>query len=137
MRPEDGKSKAFNEGPGPLGDLPSEIASEFVDWVPPWLQAQFAKAASSSPGRSHLSQAETCYLQAVVSCPGQPSSAYAQLAGISARKALQVRKRLVELGCVREHVVNAAGRGRPSILLEPTAQAQKTLDGASEAEKKQ
>ena len=131
------RGKTPTDGLGPLANLPSVIASEFADWEPEWFRAQSAKGTAPSSSGSHPSPVEMRYLQAVVSCPGQPSSVYAKLAGISARKALQVRKRLVELGCIREHVVNAAGRGRPSILLEPTAQAQKTLDGASEAEKKQ
>ena len=137
MHSEDGKRGARDADLGTLADLPSVIASEFVDWSPPWLQAQFAKAANCSPGRLHLSQADTCYLQAVVSCPGQPSNVYAKLAAINARKALQVRKHLVDLGFIRQHVVNAAGRGRPSIVLEPTAQAQGALCGASQAERKQ
>ena len=137
MRSEDGKSKAFNDGPGPLGDLPSEIASEFVDWAPPWVKASSAQGACPASGGSPLNEIERRYLKAVISSPGQTSSAYPPLVGISARKALQIRKHLVDLGFIRQHVVNAVGRGRPSIVLEPTARAQGALGGASEAGRKQ
>ena len=136
MHSKDPKREARDANVGALAALPSVVASEFVDWAPPWFRAS-SKPQGTGPaaGGSPLSEAERRYLQAVISSPGQTSSVYPPLAGMSARKALEARKHLVELGYIREHVVNTAGRGRPSIVLEPTAQAHEAMSREPEGKR--
>ena len=128
MHSKDPQQEARDADLGALADLPSEVASEFIDWAPPWFRPPTTPGTGPVKAGSALSEAERRYLQAVISSPGQTSSAYPPLAGMSARKALEARKHLVDLGYIREHVVNTAGRGRPSIVLEPTDQAQEAIN---------
>jgi len=68
---------------------------------------------------SVLDEAERRFLDAVVNHPGQPSSAYPQLAGVGTRRAQRIRIRLVKLGFLRVHAIYTNGRGRSAIVLEP------------------
>jgi len=79
-----------------------------------------------------LSHAELRYLQAVMQHAGQSSSAYPKLAGFGQRRGQGIRRRLVELGYLREHRVDTGGRGRASILLELLEPAHRALREASE-----
>jgi len=68
------------------------------------------------------------YLEVIVSNPGKPSSAYAKLARISNKTALAVRRRLIELGLLKEESLNANARGRSVILLRPTEAALRLVE---------
>lgn len=113
--------------------LPVEPASEFAAWSADKHADIFenplesARAGAAGP---ILSDAEIRFLQAVVAHPGQPSSAYPKQAGIGAQQAQKARKRLVELGFLREHRVNTGGRGRASLILEPIEAATEALKAA-------
>ena len=116
-------------GAGRMDDfsmLPTEAAVEYADWRPGGggTPVTSHNMKSTTPG---LSEAEFEYLRAVVDYPGQPSGAYPKLAGIGTRRAQEVRKRLVELGFVREHRVNTSGRGRAAIVLEPLDAARRIV----------
>ncbi len=106
--------------------LPTEAAVEFADWRPGG-GASPVMSHNAKPATSGLSETEFDYLRAVVEHPGQPSSAYPGLAGIGAKRAQDVRKRLVDLGFLREHRVNTSGRGRAAILLEPLEAAHRLV----------
>lgn len=79
------------------------------------------------PANENLSEADLRYLIAVVRNPGQPSSTYPHLAGVGARRAQDIRKRLTDEGYLREHCVSTGSRGRTSIVLEPLARAYEVL----------
>ena len=107
-----------------LEDLPTVVAEEFSGWVPEWAREEPPEAAPGSTNTiTVLEPVERRLLEAVVKQPGGPSSRYPKLAGTSHRKALKVRKRLVELGFLREEQVNTKARGRASIILTPTDRA--------------
>ena len=82
-----------------------------------------------STDQQTIKEEEICYLRVIADRPGQPSSTYAKLARIGSKKALQIRKRMVQLGYIREHEVYTAKRGRPSIILELTPKAFQVLTG--------
>ncbi len=79
---------------------------------------QAAGPANPSQG---LSELELRYLKAVIGSPGKPSSGYAKLARISGQRALEIRRRLVTEGFLREHSVSTGHRGPPAVVLEPLA----------------
>lgn len=110
-----------------FASLPTEAAVEYADWRPGGGGTPVT-AHSAKPATPGLSEAEFDYLRAVVDYPGQPSGAYPKLAGIGTRRAQGIRKRLVELGFVREHRVNTSGRGRAAIVLEPLDAARRIVD---------
>ena len=68
---------------------------------------------------TQLSEAELRYLDAVLAHPALPSSKYASLAGVGQSRARKIRQGLIDKGYLREWQVNAKGRGRSSLLLEP------------------
>lgn len=107
--------------------LPVEKAVEFQEWHPGRESVPAETRAQSKPKNSMLSEAELSYLRVVVDHPGKPSSAYPAMAGIGARRGQVIRKRLVELGYLREHSVNTGKRGRASIILEPLEPALEVL----------
>ena len=133
MHSTNGTGAEYRTHPGSLADLPVVVASEFADWEPPWYRAVFRGEDHPAPTATGLSQAEKRYLEIVVSNPGKGSSFYPKLARISARKALQIRKRLLDLGYIKERQVSVRNRGRPSTLLEPTPRAREELEATGEA----
>ena len=106
---------------GPLASLPTVAADEFRRWTP------VPQVRVTSP---QFSDAEVRFVRAVVESPGRPSSHYAKLAGMSGKRAIQVRTRLVELGVLREHLVATSTRGRRAIVLEPLEKAEGVLEGS-------
>ena len=124
----DRKRDDIDDDLGVLESLPTHAAREFVDWRPD--QAN-EKPSGIHENRQELDDAEKRYLRAVIDKPGEMSSAYSKGARISARKALEIRKRLVGLGYIREHKVNTVGKGRPSIILEPMPQGIQKLEEES------
>lgn len=111
-----------------LFSLPTEVATEFLDWHPDGHEQPSTENSSTATSNDVvLSQAELQFLRAVVEQPSKPSSVYPKLARIGPRRARQIRNRLVALGLLREHIVSARARGRPSILLEPIQPAAEKL----------
>lgn len=104
----------------PLRRLPALFAEEYEGWTPE--RAMTIHAAGSSR-RDDLSDVELRFLRAVVEHPGQKSSEYARLAAISGKRAIEIRKKLANLGYIREHRVATGGRGRNAIVLEPLEDA--------------
>ena len=74
-----------------------------------------------------LSELELRYLKAVIASPGKPSSGYAKLARVSGQRALEIRRRMVAEGFLREHSVSTGHRGPPAVVLEPLAPAFQAL----------
>lgn len=97
-----------------LLDLPTVVADGLVNEYPGPLLSVHSSAPVTCP-----SDAELCYLRAVADHPGQPSTTYPRLAGIGPRRAQFARARLLQLGYLREHLVQTSSRGRPAIILEP------------------
>lgn len=114
-----------------LLSLPTVPAPEFRNWRPGGQSLEVASATEVEPAKPGLSDAAARFLQAVVDQPGQASSAYVKLAGVSTRHAAPIRHQLVELGFIREHSVATNKRGRPSIILEPTASGEEALSTSS------
>lgn len=108
MKDYDNADRERADSLGNLLDLPVEVAAEFRDWVPDWLQ------------QGPLSTEEMRFLKVVIGNPGQASSVYPKLAQMSVNKAVKTRKRLVELGYLRETSVRTKARGRASIIVEAT-----------------
>lgn len=116
---------------GQLANLPTEVATEFVNWEPDWYKKESPGGPAEDSEYSTLGKAEEKYLRAIIDFPKMASTEYPKIAGMSTRKALKLRKRLTDLGCIREHVVSTANRGRPSIILEPTPQGLQELQAVS------
>ncbi len=137
-----------NGGLGTLLSLPTEVASEFVNWSPGGTTTRgAAKADVDSTPDPTLSDAEVRFLKAVIANPAQPSSAYAKLAGIGTHQSIAARTRLVGGGFLKEHKVNMSGGslgtgrgsgrgrgGRGSIILEPTATAMAAVGNQTEGD---
>ena len=100
--------------------LPTVPAPEFADWGR--ASASTAGAAMPSTGQCGGSpfedEREHRFCKAIAEHPMQPSSQYAKLARMSSKTAVRIRRRLIEIGYIREHTVDPAGRGRSTILLE-------------------
>lgn len=118
---------------GTLLSLPTEAASEFVRWSPYGTVDRACNGAQTdtTPDPT-LTDAEVRFLSAVIANPAQPSSAYAKIAGIGTHQAITLRKRLIARGFLKEHRVNMSGRGRASIVLEPTGKAIATVEDQTE-----
>jgi len=101
-----------------LDSLPTEFASEFARWEP------YPTVAVQGPGpvSDPIGDAELRLLGAIVADPGLPSSRYAKLARLQVRRAVAARQTLIDAGLVREHTVQSSARGRPALVLEPTAE---------------
>lgn len=112
-----------------LAALPLTPASEFMDWQPHQLVEVSRGVKTTKPADTEdvLTSAERRFLQAILEHPGQPSSAYARLAGMGVQRAIRIRKALVEKGYLREHTVATGSRGRNAIVLEPTEAALRIL----------
>jgi hypothetical protein len=109
----------------PLKQLPVERAHEFDQWQAfPTVEV---KPEAPPPTPPLLDDAEVRYLREVVHRAGQPSSHYARAAGVNGQRAAKIRRKLVELGLVREHAVALGTRGRNSIVLEPLPEAHTAL----------
>ena len=74
-----------------------------------------------------LDQAALRFLAVVQGHPGQPSSAYPALAGLSPKRARPIRDRLIKEGYLRAAEVQTSTRGRPSVLLELSERACEAL----------
>lgn len=128
---------------GCLADLPLVAAPEFERWEPwPVTRVPYEPAASGptpvNPDDEgnviDLDAAELAFLRAIVDHPGIASSELPHLAGLSPRRALEIRERLVRDGYLRLHRVSTAARGRRSLVLEPLEPALRALGVAPEKE---
>ncbi|MFZ2874512.1 MAG: hypothetical protein WAZ94_08510 [Phycisphaerales bacterium] len=123
-----------------LGDLGS-LMTVPADGLQSWRGRRpgQSEGPSASPGRrvhvqwNPLTHADERFLRAILAQPAQPSSRYPRLAGVSPRRAVQIRLRLVGCGYLREHQVNRAGRGRSAIVLEVTDSGRAALQRAGGA----
>lgn len=107
-----------------LDHLPTVFAKEFAGWQPQYTADVSAKSpATSAPQKPVLDEAAIRFLKAVLQNHGQPSSAYARLARLGTKQAVEIRNRLVEAGYLRERPVATGARGREAIILEPTPAA--------------
>jgi len=126
-----GKNNEGDNDLGQLANLPTEVATEFVNWEPDWYKKESPGDSAKDSEYSTLGKAEKKYLRAIIDYPKMASTEYPKIAGMSTRKALKLRRRLTDLGYIREHVVSTANRGRPSIILEPTPKALQELQAIS------
>jgi hypothetical protein len=85
------------------------------------------KTVDTPPAVAPLNGAEVRFLRAVAAKPGQPSAEYARKLGLNGTKAAAIRRRLVDLGLVREHTVARKAQGKPALLLESTDKASRAL----------
>ncbi len=111
---------------GQLESLPTVFAEEFRNWgqpleIPTAPESSQQTADATISSKPTLNAAEYRFLRAINESPMQPCSSYAKLAQISQKTAKSTRSRLVGQDYLREHLVQAKGRGRNSILLEITA----------------
>jgi hypothetical protein len=111
------------EGLPDLDKLPTVPAAEFERWTPDGTPVEIRVHGPVHDQSQPLDVHETRFLRTVVDQPGQRACSYAKSAQVSARRAMQIRRRLVELGLLQEHAVMSNTRGRPSIILEPTREA--------------
>jgi hypothetical protein len=126
-----GGNNRITEDLGDLLDLPVVVATEYRNWLPGWLESEHGGSAEGARSAgSGLSQDEIRFLEIIINNPGHPSSAYPKLAKMSTKRALAIRKRLVELNYLREEKVNVKNRGRACILLEPTPRASQLIQAA-------
>jgi hypothetical protein len=101
-------------------------ASEFMGRQAPWDKGgatshrHTAAAPSPCTDTAFPDEREYRFCKAVFEHPLRPSSSYAELAGMSSKTAVAVRKELIARGLLRERRVDPAGRGRATILLEIT-----------------
>ncbi len=139
-----------------LDSLPTVFAEEFRNWGGPVeLPAEknnTPKAEESRPGASAggqqvheekdnsthrepvLNEKELRFIKAVADSPMRPSSTYAKAARVSHKTARRLRGRLVTMGFLREHFVQASGRGRSSILLEVTTEGTEAINDCASQE---
>lgn len=116
-----------------LAQLPIEEADEFRNWSPvPHITLDAGIEAVDSKDVSNtttagLDQAALRFLAVVQDHPGQPSSAYPALAGLSPKRARPIRDRLINEGYLRAAEVQTSTRGRPSVLLELSERAREAL----------
>lgn len=121
--------RGVRRGCGDLDQVPTVPATESGQWTAPSPavpSAQIPGPADASS--SSLSEAEIRFLRAVVEHPGEPSSVYAKLAGMSTKRAKAIRAQLVTAGMIREHQVQTNARGRSSIILEPLEPALRLVE---------
>jgi hypothetical protein len=95
-----------------LDALQTVPADEFAKWEP-------HPTIDVSPSTTQLSEVEIRFLKVVIENPGSPSKFYCRLASLSGRRAVEIRKRLIAAGYLREHKVVTGARGRAAIILEP------------------
>lgn len=113
---------------GPLSQLPTIEAVEFANWTPDGQSPNRKAPNQATPESTGTHDAALLkLLQAIVDHPGMPSSKYPKLAQMSPRKAVEVRKQLVEQGLVRETELQTKARGRAAIVLTPTQAATEVL----------
>jgi hypothetical protein len=113
---------------GPLGSLPVVAAHEFDSWLDRECSSRTTAVKHDHPGDAHdtstnnpelrLDDREYRFCKAVGDNPLMPSSGYAKLAGMSSKTSVAIRPRLVAEGFIRERMVDPAGRGASTILLE-------------------
>jgi hypothetical protein len=104
-------------------------ASEFDSWTPYHTETFQVQTGSDESGiHSSLNRAELRLLQMIILHPAEPSSAYAKYSRMSSRRATETRKSLIEKGMLTEHSVQCTGRGRPTIILEPSLEAIEVIE---------
>ena len=112
------------EGLGRLLDLPVIPATSEPSRRRPEVCRQETVNEGAAAATPFASEREYRYCKAVIDQPGQPSSRYPKLAGISTATAQAIRRKLVAAGLIRQQTANANG-GRSPVLLEilPAGQA--------------
>ncbi len=105
-----------------LDDLPTVPATQYARWEPyPRLEVASHRPPllpSTAPTVS-LTEREVEFARLVVAQPNLKSSDYARLSGVSGKRFMVMRDRLVSLGFIRLHTVATTGRGRPATVIEP------------------
>jgi hypothetical protein len=106
----------------PLRELPAKFDDRFAHWQLHPI-AEVAKPAESATPL--LSETELRFLRVLVSSPGHAVSFYCRTTRLNGKRLVEIRQRLIAQGYIREHavVLNARGRGRSSIVIEPLAPA--------------
>ena len=100
-------------------DIPTVPATEFSDWgKTPEIHSSFAAVATAKKNLFDSPQ-EYQFCKAVIENPMQPSSKYPRLAGIKQNSAKQIREKLILKKYISQYSVDANGKGRSSMLLEP------------------
>ena len=117
---------------GPLESLPTVFAEEFRHWGQPievhaGVESTCQTVNASVLPKPSLDATGYRFLAAVAKSPMQSCSSYAKPSQIGQKTAKQLRLKLVEAGYFREHIVQAKGRGRTSILLEITAAGKEAI----------
>lgn len=108
-----------------LRALPTVPADEFQNWQPRHL---IELSSLEQNAQENLSEAHEHFLAVVIENPGMKVSAIAKIAGLSGKRAAEIRRDLVQAGYLREHQVATAGRGRNAIVLEPLPAALGVID---------
>ena len=103
---------------GALAHLPT-LASPTTLEGPQVISLEEISSPDVEEQSSPLSDAERRYLEAVLAHPSLPSSRYASIARVGQNRAKRIRETLIDKGYLREWQVNATGRGRSALLLEP------------------
>lgn len=118
MNRQNEKASESASGIGKLSWLPTIRATEFDRWSCMGTTSDEHTAESSG---AFTSERDYRFCKIVVMHPLRRSSEYPRLAGVSTKTAIALRRVLVEKGLLRERLLEGGGRGRGSILLEPTA----------------
>lgn len=102
-----------------LNHLPVKPAEEYQRWQPEQLvtidktkavrnippvvpPASVAQANRTAENHQQLDNDDLSFLDAVIRRPGQKSSKYSRLAGLNGQRSIAIRRRLVELGYLRD-----------------------------------
>lgn len=108
----------------PLAALPVVPAPEFARWDP------YASVEVTSSATPRWSEVELRYLKGVIAQPGQSCTVYRKLAGVSGRRAIEIRERLIQAGLIRQHELATGQRGRHALVLEPLDPARAVVANA-------
>ena len=119
-----GEQQPYPDKSRPLDASGTVVTEEFTEWESEYFRknVMIGHGGGRAPD-SELDRSERYYLKVVIENPAQPSSTYHKLARMSTRRALDIRRRLVDLGYLCEARVNLSKRGRAAIVLEPTPRA--------------
>lgn len=114
---------------GPLSHLPTIEAIEFANWPSDGglTSKETPSCRAGQESAANIEKSDLRLLQAIADNPGLASSRYPKMAGMSPRKAVDVRQRLVQQGLIRETEIQTKARGRAAIVLTPTDKAAAAL----------
>ncbi len=141
-----GSNQFQGDGCKALDSLPVVPAPEFLNWQPAWMRKEIIPTEqeptapkqitasdiipAEQPSGTGLEPDELRLLEAIAADPCQPVSFYPTKIHISKRKALRLRKSLLDKKLIQEQTMQT-GRGRPSILLAVSDKAMDLLEQLS------